>query len=528
MARNLKAKIKVDADTKSAERNLKKLGKTSKSSFAQVEASAGAATGGIGKLTAGYQSLLLKAAAVGAAFAVVVKIFKVVISAAAEQEAAIAKLDAALAPLGASAAGVSEALQQQASALQKVTRFGDEETIQAQALIAAFVKEESQLLELTRVTQDFAEAKGVSLKNAADLITKTFASSTNALTRYGLEVEGVAGSTERLVSLTGALDAAFKGAAEAGAATFQGRVDQLSNSLGDSAEGLGKNVTNSELVNVALVGLRKTTDAYNDAVGKSVGQQLKVNKVFAAGQFAVLAHVAAVAEYLLVLAKLRRASKAAEDAIDPLTGAVSGMIGPLEDAATAAAALAAEQKALADAAKAATEEQERYLDSLRELGLISDVATKSLEDNERTLRDVTRAFDEGRISQDVYLDQYERLQTANLNLADAQRGTARVVLSEEIPAVRLAIEVFDDEVLAVERLIDVDRRRTDGFVDGARRRQQAEAEEQQARISFSERSDFASIGGGTFTITEPTARGANGRVLPTGLGITIGAPVRFA
>jgi len=61
-------------------------------------------------------------------------------------------------------------------------------------MIAAFVQEEDQIKELTRVSLDFAAAKGVDLKTASDLITKTFASSTNALSRYGLSVEGAAGS----------------------------------------------------------------------------------------------------------------------------------------------------------------------------------------------------------------------------------------------------------------------------------------------------------------------------------------------
>ena len=78
----------------------------------------------------------------------------------------------------------------------------DENIIQAQAVIAAFTKEEDQIKALTAATIDFAAAKGVDLVTAADLVAKSFGSSTNALSRYGVQVEGAAGSTERLEQLT--------------------------------------------------------------------------------------------------------------------------------------------------------------------------------------------------------------------------------------------------------------------------------------------------------------------------------------
>lgn len=135
---------------------------------------------------------------------------------------------------------VQQALIAQAAGLQKITTFGDEQIIQAQSMIAAFVQEEDQIKELTRVSLDFAAAKGVDLKTASDLITKTFASSTNALSRYGLSVEGAAGSQERLESVTGALDKAFKGQAETLAQTGTGQMQQFQNAVGDLQEEFGK------------------------------------------------------------------------------------------------------------------------------------------------------------------------------------------------------------------------------------------------------------------------------------------------
>jgi hypothetical protein len=130
-------------------------------------------------------------------------------------------------------------LAKQARDLQKITLFGDEETIKAQALIAAFVKEENQIKRIIPLVQDLASAKGMQLSAAADLVSKTLGSSTNALSRYGIQVEGAVGSTERLESLANGLSDAFGGVSEAMAKAGLGPVQQLKNSFGDLREEIG-------------------------------------------------------------------------------------------------------------------------------------------------------------------------------------------------------------------------------------------------------------------------------------------------
>lgn len=134
----------------------------------------------------------------------------------------------------------SDALIKQAAALQKNSVYGDELIIESQALIAAFVKEESHIKAATKATLDFASAKGFDLKSAADLVSKTLGSSTNALTRYGIEVKGAVGSTERLRSLTENLGKAFGGQAKAEAGTLAGQIKQLANMYSDLKEDIGE------------------------------------------------------------------------------------------------------------------------------------------------------------------------------------------------------------------------------------------------------------------------------------------------
>ena len=117
--------------------------------------------------------------------------------------------------------------------------FGDETIIEAQALIGAFVKDEEAIKAATEATMDLAAAKGFDLVAAADLVSKTLGSSTNALSRYGIEVTGAVGSTERLESLTGNLANVFGGQASAQAETMSGKLAQMTNALGDAGEAFG-------------------------------------------------------------------------------------------------------------------------------------------------------------------------------------------------------------------------------------------------------------------------------------------------
>jgi len=183
----------------------------------------------------GLKSLGKQAMVAGAAFfgaRAIVGGLKTVIDLAGKQELAEKKLEAAL-------GRTSKALLKQASALQKVSMFGDEAIIEAQALIAAFVDDEEAIKKATAATLDLAAAKGMDLNAAADLVSKTLGSSTNAMSRYGIEVEGAVGSTERLDSLVGNIADKFGGQAAAQADTMTGSIEQMKNAMGDIGEIIG-------------------------------------------------------------------------------------------------------------------------------------------------------------------------------------------------------------------------------------------------------------------------------------------------
>jgi len=132
-----------------------------------------------------------------------------------------------------------KSLKKQAQELQKITLFGDEQTMQAQSMLASMGLEEEAIKRLTPLIQDMATAKGMDLKAAADLVAKSVGSSTNALSRYGIQIEGAVGSSDRLDSAVEALSGQFLGQSEAAAKAGAGGLTQLKNSFGDLMETIG-------------------------------------------------------------------------------------------------------------------------------------------------------------------------------------------------------------------------------------------------------------------------------------------------
>lgn len=133
-----------------------------------------------------------------------------------------------------------KSLATQARELQKITLFGDEATLEAQAFLAQLGLNEEAILKLTPLIQDFATAQGIGLGDAAKLVAKSVGSSTNALSRYGITIEGTVGEQDRLTSAVNALSVAFGGQSEAIAKEGLGPLQQLKNELGDVSEKFGE------------------------------------------------------------------------------------------------------------------------------------------------------------------------------------------------------------------------------------------------------------------------------------------------
>lgn len=171
-------------------------------------------------------------------------------------------------------------LAEQARELQKVTIFGDEATLQAQSFLAQLGLNEQAILRLTPLIQDFATAQGIQLTDAAKLVAKSVGSSTNALSRYGITIEGAVGEQERLQSAVDALTVAFGGQAEAIAKEGLGPLQQLKNELGDVSEKFGEIIL--EFIDPLTKGLQKVSKALSNLTEEQKKNIIKYGAIVAA------------------------------------------------------------------------------------------------------------------------------------------------------------------------------------------------------------------------------------------------------
>lgn len=155
---------------------------------------------------------------------------------AQEQERVIVELNQALKNQGIYTANVSKKLLEQASALQKITTFGDEAITSLQTQLISFGVLPSEIDKVVRATLDMAQAQGMDLVTAGQLLAKSLGSQTNALARYGIEITGAVGSAERLNSAVENITKKFGGQATEATKTTAGAIKQLSNNWGDLQE----------------------------------------------------------------------------------------------------------------------------------------------------------------------------------------------------------------------------------------------------------------------------------------------------
>ena len=78
------------------------------------------------------------------------------------------------------------------------------------------------------------------LKSAGLLVAKSFGSSTNALSRYGIEIDSSASQQEKIIQIADQLDSKFGGLARGMMQGAQGPLKVASNSFGDLRESMGK------------------------------------------------------------------------------------------------------------------------------------------------------------------------------------------------------------------------------------------------------------------------------------------------
>ena len=154
------------------------------------------------------------------------------IDAFSQQEVAEKKLSQAF-------KGSTSALLAQASAMQKVTVFGDEAIIMQQAFLASIGMSEKQIKKILPVAADLASATGMTLESAVRNTAKTFSGLAGELGELVPQLRDLTPEAMKAGEAVEVMSELFGGAAEAEADTFSGSMQQLQNVLGDMGEQIG-------------------------------------------------------------------------------------------------------------------------------------------------------------------------------------------------------------------------------------------------------------------------------------------------
>ena len=221
MARDLRVKVRLTADTKDAEKNLGKVDKT------------------FGGISAGFAKVAAGAVAVGAAFRGLIQLLSAATEAAAEQEKAEVALTTALRNAGPAAVAYGDALKEQASQLQTLGVAGDEAIIATQALIAQMGVAPDQIGAATEAAVNLSAALGISLESAARNVGKTVGGFAGELGELIPELKTLGAESLKAGDGITLLNEKFSGVAAQQAETYAASVERLNFALGDTLEVIG-------------------------------------------------------------------------------------------------------------------------------------------------------------------------------------------------------------------------------------------------------------------------------------------------
>ena len=178
--------------------------------------------------------------------------------AAMEQEDAERKLQGAMIATGTYTKKLHQSWVDYASGLQKVTTYGDDAILSAMGMVQQFGKlNDEGMKRLIPSVLDLATAFGMDLDSAAKLVGKTLGGSTNALARYGIEVNMTGTQSEKLASIIEGLNAKFKGQAELMRGTLSGSITGVKIAYGELWESIGKGITQDSKFQSGIKGIEK-------------------------------------------------------------------------------------------------------------------------------------------------------------------------------------------------------------------------------------------------------------------------------
>ncbi len=232
------------------------------------------------------KNVAVAAGLVAAAFVIVTKALKAVVNAignaidaANKQERALALLANSTKQFGLEASAVTDRLAEYASELQTVSTFGDELIIQQQSLLASFGLTEQQIKDASKAAVELASTGIVSLDSATRNIGKTFGGLAGELGELIPQIRDLTQEELRSGAALQVIINQFGGSAAANISTFGGKVEQLSNALGDVTENLGGLITQNRLAKAVVDALTESIVAFNSLLPTVERNQSRLEKI---------------------------------------------------------------------------------------------------------------------------------------------------------------------------------------------------------------------------------------------------------
>ena len=274
----------------------------------------------------------------------------------------------------------ANALDKYSSSLQAVTRFGDENINILMSQIGAFGANVEQTKQLTEATLNLSEGLGIDLNSAGLLVAKSFGSSTNALSRYGIEVDSNMTKQEKLGAITEGINSRFGDLAKLLAQTTSGQLEQANNAFGDLQERIG------EALAPTVLAFANTLKVMADALPLSaframVGAVTGLTAGFVAGKIAVQLHAAATAVWTIKTSAATIATKGFKNSLLLLNKSLKkgGFMAIVSVLGTLIGTIQAYRSANDDLSESEQKLQDRINDMAKSMGLSATLDREKLK-----------------------------------------------------------------------------------------------------------------------------------------------------
>lgn len=199
--------------------------------------------------------------------------------AAAQQEAAESRLAAAFAATGQGSQQNADSIARYAGELQRLTGAGDEQIVNAAAILASFKMNEDQvrqflprILDLQQGMQKLGK-EAIPMEQLAVMLGKTFADPrlVTSLRRFGVVIDQNDVATRGYIAVLEGLDRSFGGQAAARMKTYAGQMDALSNAISDVHEAIGMGVLSLTPVIGIVTKMTLGFAAFNEKIHGAAG-----------------------------------------------------------------------------------------------------------------------------------------------------------------------------------------------------------------------------------------------------------------